>query len=339
MPFRNPGAYGAAFADPNGFDFGYDVGSDSLMNPYGFPLMSPDASCQYTSPALPVPMSSIMMVNTPSPPEYSFSLAGTPESQQFAANSTQSDSLSPLEINNFTSPAQDQDVQYPPSAGASVHSDGNAAAARRSYLDMANAEVRSHGQKRNASYLGTESPPTSNLSAAAPMASQQQTPATSSASPPAVPVKSRRSSTDASPEGIHDEILPLATDGTPRVRTTDSAKVRHNIVERRYRENINAQVDLLRESIVATVHAKEEQQGVSASRLGADELKRLTKAAVIAAATKQIRRARTENERLLEEHRSLQAQVQELESLVKCGDCPLMKLTVDLSLESPTQPP
>ncbi|KAH0280632.1 hypothetical protein KCU71_g17090, partial [Aureobasidium melanogenum] len=124
-----------------------------------------------------------------------------------------------------------------------------------------------------------------------------------------------------------------------RVRTTDSAKVRHNIVERRYRENINAQVDVLRESIVATVHSKEEQQGGSASRLGADELKRLTKAAVIAAATKQIRRARTENERLLDEHRALQAQIRELESLVKCGDCPLMKLTVDLSLESPTQPP
>ncbi|KAG9888697.1 hypothetical protein KCU94_g16083, partial [Aureobasidium melanogenum] len=148
-------------------------------------------------------------------------------------------------------------------------------------------------------------------------------------------IKSRQSSSAGSPEEASQPFDAAAA----RVRTTDSAKVRHNIVERRYRENINAQVDVLRESIVATVHSKEEQQGGSASRLGADELKRLTKAAVIAAATKQIRRARTENERLLDEHRALQAQIRELESLVKCGDCPLMKLTVDLSLESPTQPP
>lgn len=111
-----------------------------------------------------------------------------------------------------------------------------------------------------------------------------------------------------------------------RTRTTDSAKVRHNIVERRYRENINAQVDVLRDSIVATMQVKDEQNGTSSSRLGADELKRLTKAAVIAAATQQIKRARTENEQLLDEHRALQSQIKELEKLVKCGDCPIMGL-------------
>lgn len=360
MPYRNSGAYAsqqyAAFADPNGFNFTYDVGSDNLMSPYAFPLMSPDASCQYTPLALtPPPNSAAAIMNlvssTPSPPQYSYSLAGTPASQQFTA-SNQSDSLSPLEIGSFTTPPQDQDIQCPSSAGALVQSDENpaiavAAAARRSHLDqqqvpapMANPDALFHGQKRNASFLGPDSPVISNMNPLVSAGIQQQPSASSSTSPPAIPIKSRQSSTDGSPEGIPDDAVQAPeTAAAARVRTTDSAKVRHNIVERRYRENINAQVDLLRESIVATVHSKEEQQGVSASRLGADELKRLTKAAVIAAATKQIRRARTENERLLDEHRSLQAQVQELESLVKCGDCPLMKLTVDLSLESPTQPP
>lgn len=121
------------------------------------------------------------------------------------------------------------------------------------------------------------------------------------------------------------------TDGdkasSSRTRTTDQAKVRHNIVERRYRDNINAQVDVLRDSIVATMEAK-------SSRLGADELKRLTKAAVIAAATHQIKRARIENDKLLNENRELQAQIAELEKLVKCGECPLMQLSVDMHLNS-----
>lgn len=277
-----------------------------------------------------------LLLSSPSTPSYSYSLPGTPASQQFTT-SNQSDSLSPLEISNFTSPSQDQDLQYAPSGNASVHSDENSvaafAAARQSYLDQQKSAMQmtdsadfSHGQKRDASFLDTA--PSQNDTDRT--GHKQQATAAPSTSPSAVPAKSRQSSTD----GSLDE-----TSAAARVRTTDSAKVRHNIVERRYRENINAQVDVLRESIVATVHSKEEQQGGSASRLGADELKRLTKAAVIAAATKQIRRARTENERLLDEHRSLQAQIRELESLVKCGDCPLMKLTVDLSLESPTQPP
>ncbi|KAH0292572.1 hypothetical protein M436DRAFT_49867 [Aureobasidium namibiae CBS 147.97] len=314
MPWRNSEPYGshpyATFADPNGFNFAYDVGSDSFMSPYAFPHMSPDSSW-------------------------------TPTSQQFAT-SNQSDSLSPLETNNFTSPAQDQDLRYAPSTNSSVHSDGNcdvAFSVSQSYLDqhkpltqMADLSIPTQGQKRNASFLDFEPP----QALSQHNDDQQKSLTTLSTSSPVVPIETRQSSTADSPEDASQTSDAAAV---ARVRTTDSAKVRHNIVERRYRENINAQVDVLRESIVATIHSKEEQQGGSASRLGADELKRLTKAAVIAAATKQIRRARTENERLLDEHRSLQAQIRELESLVKCGDCPLMKLTVDLSLESPTQPP
>jgi hypothetical protein len=285
-----------------------------------------------------------LLVSSPSTPIYSYSIPGTPTSQQFAT-SNQSDSLSPLGINDFTSPTQDQSLQYAPSTNPSVHSDENSVAAfsiHQSFLDqqkpstqMADLSVPSHGQKRDASFLDFSTP----QALGERNDDQKQSLNTAPTSSPTAPLKSRQSSSAGSPEDASQTQTSEAAAATARVRTTDSAKVRHNIVERRYRENINAQVDVLRESIVATIHSKEEQQGGSASRLGADELKRLTKAAVIAAATKQIRRARTQNERLLDEHRSLQAQVRELESLVKCGDCPLMKLTVDLSLESPTQPP
>jgi hypothetical protein len=276
-----------------------------------------------------------LLSSSPSTPQYSYSLSGTPTSQHFAI-SNQSDS--PLDLTNFASPIQDQ--AFSPPTDASIQSEDNAVA-RQSYqletqkssLQMANSSHLYHGRKRDASFLDSEPSRATTQNARC----QQDSKAAPSGSTSAIAIKSRQSSSDASPKDAPEasEINMAAA----RTRTTDSAKVRHNIVERRYRENINAQVDLLRESIVATVHSKEDQQGRPASLLGADELKRLTKAAVIAAATKHIRRARTENERLLDEHRSLQAQIQELESLVKCADCPLMKLTVDLSLENPTCPP
>ncbi|KAH0251680.1 hypothetical protein KCU91_g19176, partial [Aureobasidium melanogenum] len=140
MPWRNSDAYGsqpyAAFTDPNGFNFTFDVGSDNFMSPYAFPHMSPDS-------------------------------AWTPTSQQFAT-SNQSDSLSPLEINNFTSPTQDQDLQYAPSTNASVHSDGSSIPAfsiRHSYPDQQKSSTQmidssdlSQGQKRNSSFLDFEAP-------------------------------------------------------------------------------------------------------------------------------------------------------------------------------------
>ncbi|KAI4751122.1 hypothetical protein E4T44_14886, partial [Aureobasidium sp. EXF-8845] len=163
-----------------------------------------------------------LLVSSPSTSIYLYSIPGTPTSQQFAA-SNQSDSLSPLEVNNFTSPTQDQDLQYVSSANPPVHTDGNSVApfpVRQSYLDqqksspqMADSDMPSHGQKRDASSL--DSVLTEHNS------DQQQSLAPASTSPPPMPTKTRQTSSTGSPE---DACKTSDAAAATRVRTTDSAK-------------------------------------------------------------------------------------------------------------------
>lgn len=289
----------------------------------------------------------VKAIMSASPP--SSSSPGTPTSQDLP--SQPSASQSPLDLSygsySSTSPANASDrrssaLHQSPLVGVMT------APAVNNLLDGAvQLRERSSQSSLREPEPRSYSPPTatSNLSSniwnssdyAIPMPAPVQ-PAESldtSISPPvAVPV--RHDSVDSNSEASDAGKAKREQSEAARTRTTDSAKVRHNIVERRYRENINAQVDVLRDSIVATMQVKDEQNGTSSSRLGADELKRLTKAAVIAAATQQIKRARSENDKLLDEHRLLQAQIRELEKQVKCGECPLMQLSVDMGLESPS---
>lgn len=260
---------------------------------------------------------------------------GTPTSQNPSQNS---ESLSPLEL-NFGTPASNGTAssiatpanreQLPlervpiPSPNVSNREPGNEAMQQQALSDskMFTNGASQFRDGNNQIILTNTAVPVAKLDDNLP--------------PAFVPV--RHNSTDSS-SGVSDSGRAKTDQSeNTRTRTTDSAKVRHNIVERRYRENINSQVDVLRDSIVATMQVKDEQNGTSSSRLGADELKRLTKAAVIAAATQQIKRARSENDKLLDEHRTLQAQIKELEKQVKCGECPLMTLSIDMGLESSPQ--
>lgn len=263
------------------------------------------------------------------------SYSGTPTSQN---QGSQSDALSPLEI-SYAQGTPDvigivsQDALRPSSSSSSSTLAGQENVLRATSQSAAQAgnvqdrESRKIGQKRNASYLAEIQ---TNQSSAIAVSEKQATKINAPLEE-SVSLKGSKSATRHESQTLGDK--------PELARTADTAKVRHNIVERRYRENINAQVDVLRDSIVATMQARDDQQGTSSSFLGADELKRLTKAAVIVAATQQIKRARSSNERLLEEYQALQAQIKNLESQVKCGECPLMQLTFDMGLENPIQQP
>ncbi|KAL1306939.1 hypothetical protein AAFC00_005579 [Neodothiora populina] len=310
MPFRHANAYGGydypTFPTPGGFDFiNYDTVADPLMSPYdAFSLTN------------------------------SSEVAWTPTSQN--PDSQHSESLSPLELNfatsNNVSPASrgGSDIQQlpldfdttPASSTTGSHAPNRDSQNQKVSSYQTNQESDMSPPSQKTSQQWSDSNETLPVTAASRVAKASD----AVTAPVTVPIRqgSAESGSEASDHAKDDRPEPT------RTRTTDSAKVRHNIVERRYRENINAQVDVLRDSIVATMEAK-------SSRLGADELKRLTKAAVIAAATQQIKRARTENDKLLDEHRLLQSQIKELESLVKCGECPLMQLSVDMGLESSAQ--
>ncbi|GAB7348422.1 hypothetical protein MBLNU459_g6848t1 [Dothideomycetes sp. NU459] len=319
MPFRNADTYGpygyTDFTSPGAYPFSYDMGNDQYMSPYGLPYMSG---------------------SEPSPQQN-----WSPASQ---TQGSRSDHLSPLEASfAHSTPSDmtgtlDQNVTGPFSSTAVVPQD-DMLQKSSPQMDQTSAipdfQVYPTGLKRNASHFvetqNHHSPATTTESEVQAMkiSTSPQTSVNSIEYAVAVPGDSRNSA----------EKSELETARVGEDVDKAEAKIRHNIVERRYRENINAQVDVLRDSIVATMQAKNDQSGSSSSFLGADELKRLTKAAVIAAATQQIKRARSDNEKLLEEHRALQAQIQQLEAQVKCGDCPLVQLTFDMGLENPVEQP
>ena len=278
-----------------------------------------------------------------SPLVQDLSIPGTPSSQ--ISGSQLSDSLSPVDLKfanrNSTSPGsgdyqaltgQHLSLNGPSASTPSVTSlrDGKGQVSQSSMQQMfPDSSSPAFSQSTLQSFENTS--PQNQGVAITPTAGSSD----KGISPP-VAVSMRHESADSSSETSDTGRSKAERPEPARTRTTDSAKVRHNIVERRYRENINAQVDVLRDSIVATMQVKDEQNGTSSSRLGADELKRLTKAAVIAAATQQIKRARSENDKLLDEHRILQAQIKDLEKRVKCGECPVMQLSVDMGLDSPS---
>lgn len=120
--------------------------------------------------------------------------------------------------------------------------------------------------------------------------------------------------------------------GDSKVPADVSFRARHNIIERRYRENLNTQIESLRKSMIAL--SRQEDTAYTAQGL-----RHLTKAAVIAAATDEIKRTEADNQRLLEENERMLAQIQELERHVLCGACPLMQLMSDMNLANGEQQP
>jgi hypothetical protein len=102
----------------------------------------------------------------------------------------------------------------------------------------------------------------------------------------------------------------------------------HNIVERRYRDNLNGQIDALRACIpVFAVPA----QGISDVE---DEpaLKLPSKAAVIASAHDYIQELEKEKARLAAETTALREQVSGLQKLVRCEDCSVIAYFNSLNL-------
>lgn len=111
---------------------------------------------------------------------------------------------------------------------------------------------------------------------------------------------------------------------------------RHNVVERRYRENLNSQIETLRKSMTAL--ARQEGTHSLDSAYSPAGIRNLTKTSVIAAATEQIKRAQTENERINQENNRLESQIADLEKLVMCHACPLLQMMGDVNLQGPVMP-
>ncbi|KAF2166379.1 hypothetical protein M409DRAFT_66821 [Zasmidium cellare ATCC 36951] len=108
---------------------------------------------------------------------------------------------------------------------------------------------------------------------------------------------------------------------TPRP-TRPHRRIPHTIIERRYRDNLNTQIETLRLSLPSLKNAYVCSPDVEDSALPP----RLpSKAMIIATAATYIKEVEAERNAAFESVRELQAQVGDLQRLVSCGDCSILQ--------------
>jgi hypothetical protein len=151
------------------------------------------------------------------------------------------------------------------------------------------------------------------------------------------------SSQASTPRSTHKERPKKATSTkkqipalpTPLVETPKAkSRVPHNQVEKKYRENVNAQLDALRR--VVPSQNQTGFDGLDMEDLGSASAagRQPSKAAVLSSATAYIRQLEKDNARMLEEMDALKVQNRTLQSLVKCEDCSLMKYASSWRLDA-----
>lgn len=144
---------------------------------------------------------------------------------------------------------------------------------------------------------------------------------------------------EAKPVGIKRAMTDTTSlddkgDGTPtrntRSRPTNrrSGRVPHSIVERRYRDNLNNQIEALRLLIPAV---RETPQDVE------DTLdippKAPSKAVVITAAASYIKELEEERSQRIAETKTLYEQVENLQQLLRCDNCSILQYLKSMQLE------
>jgi Helix-loop-helix DNA-binding domain len=122
---------------------------------------------------------------------------------------------------------------------------------------------------------------------------------------------------NSNPRSSPETTQPISRTAKPKGR------VPHNQVEKKYRENVNAQLEALRRVVPVSRQQLSGFDGFDMEDLGAGS-RQPSKAVVLSSATAYIKQLERESERMVEEIASLKAQNKTLQSLVKCDDCSLM---------------
>jgi len=133
-----------------------------------------------------------------------------------------------------------------------------------------------------------------------------------------------------------EEIPPMLekqmTDAKPYAPAPKEPKGRHrlphNLVERRYRNHLNGQIDALR-LVVPSVREDVDEADVEDSSV---PLRPPSKADIICAGTAHIKALESEKARMLRHNAKLQEQVAGLQKLVKCDDCSILQYLSSLQL-------
>jgi hypothetical protein len=155
------------------------------------------------------------------------------------------------------------------------------------------------------------------------------------------PMKLKRTSSDPE-DGETDECPP---DSTAQVRKSietsnksrrQMGRVPHNLIERRYRDNLNSQIEALRLVVPSLKDACDcaypdvEESGVATVA----PAKLPSKAVIISTAVDYVKQLEQEKAKLTTATKVLQEQVAGLQKLVRCDDCAILQYLASLQLDS-----
>ena len=140
-------------------------------------------------------------------------------------------------------------------------------------------------------------------------------------------------SEDASP--IFSPTSSTAATATPTSRLASVVSVSkekrlpHHVIERRYRENLNSQIESLRAAVPSTSACLTLDMEDIGSSNSTSAIRPLSKAAVIAHAAEYMRQLSAQNEEVERVNRELRVTVEALKRLVNCEDCGVVQQIVD----------
>ena len=120
----------------------------------------------------------------------------------------------------------------------------------------------------------------------------------------------------------HEAKTPYPQDRAATRPTRPHRRIPHTIIERRYRDNLNTQIETLRLSLPSLKNAYVCSPDVEDSALPP----RLpSKAMIIATAATYIKELEAERNQAIDSVSSLQQQVNDLQKLIQCNDCSILQ--------------
>ncbi|KAK4508555.1 hypothetical protein PRZ48_002294 [Zasmidium cellare] len=156
---------------------------------------------------------------------------------------------------------------------------------------------------------------------------------TSDLEPP--PAKMKRNATE--PEEVDQEMSGTrhSYSSLNRMNPQSRGRVPHNLVERRYRDNLNNQIESLRLTLPSL---KDAQPCTDITLEDTSSPRMPSKAVIISTAATYIKDMENERTRLLAANKALQEQVSGLQKLVRCDDCNVLQYlnTMNLAVQLPT---
>lgn len=113
--------------------------------------------------------------------------------------------------------------------------------------------------------------------------------------------------------------VPLQED-VDAIEAKPSSKIAHSVIERRYRNNLNAKITQLDQILIST----REHESLSSDEKPIEIASRTRKADVLADAIKYVKQTMLESKANTQEILSLKSRLAALDKLVNCGDCALL---------------